>query len=311
MSHISQDLNRIADGFVAQPKGISTGFDSLDEAIWGFSPRTLVMVGGRPGTGKSSLMADLILATSKEVPVGVFSKEMPIEQLPPRLACNMANLNYHKVKKGSVSKKELDDYREAMEELKTLPIHVDYASNIIGAEDYWMKVCKESDPNIESKIMDFTIKKWVQEQGCKVIFVDYLQILDLLNKGVKDQRLKVGRIAELLRDYAKQYNITIVLLSQLRRFDQSQGRVPIPTMSDLKESGELEAHSDIILLLHRPSYYDDEKELGMFADRYEEDAAIILAKNRDGDTGNIKVDFCAYAMSYVDKKKPDLAEIPF
>ena len=305
MGHISENLNEVADNFCSQPMGISTGFNSLNESIWGFSPRTLVMVGGRPSMGKSSLMADLILATSKEVPVGVFSKEMPIEQLPPRLACNMANLNYLNVRKGNVSKMELDTYRDAMEELKTLPIQVDYESNVVGSSDFWLKVCKEDEPNIESKVLDFRIKKWVTEQGCKVIFIDYLQILDLLNKSVKDQRLKIGRIAELLRDCAKLYNITIVLLSQLRRFDASRGKTPVPSMSDLQESGQLEAHSDIILLLHRPEFYSEDRELDLYTDKVEDDALIILSKNRDGPAGNIQVNFNAFSMSYRDKSDVD------
>ncbi len=309
MGHISENLSEVADNFVSQSMGISTGFNSLNESIWGFSPRTLVMVGGRPGCGKSSLMADLILATSKEVPVGVFSKEMPIEQLPPRLACNMADLNYHNVRKGNVSKMELDTYREAMEELKTLPIYTDYKSNVVGSEDFWLKICKETEPNIESKIIDFQIKRWVAEQGCKIIFIDYLQILDLLNKAVKDQRLKVGRIAELLRDYAKLYDITIVLLSQLRRFDKSQGKTPLPSMSDLMESGQLEAHSDIILLLHRPQHYSEERELDLYSDKVEDDALIILSKNRDGPAGNIAVNFNAFSMSYRDKQ--DVKKVRF
>lgn len=311
MPHISENIQEVAKHFISQPMGYSTGFKDLDESLWGIHPKTLMMIGARPSMGKSSIMADLALAVSKEVPVGVFSKEMGGHQFPPRLACNLAKLNYHRVKKGDISDREKDEYFAAMDEVSKLPIYVDYDRYIIGDNDYWITARKSSEPNIESYILDTQIKHWVQEQGVKVIFVDYLQILDLLDRGIKDQRLKVGKMAEILRDYAKQYNITMVLLSQLRRFDQSQGRVPVPRMSDLQESGQLEAHSDTILLLHRPSYYDDEKELGMFEDRYEDDAAIILAKNRDGDTGNIKVDFCAYAMSYVDKKKPDLAEIPF
>ena len=304
MGHISKNLKKITEGFVNQPMGIATGFESLDESIWGFSPRTLVIIGGRPSTGKSSLMADLVLATSREVPVGVFSKEMPVQQFPPRLACNMAKLNYHNVKKGQVSKDDLDKFYSAMEELETLPIHVDYERNVVGHEDYWLRACKENDPNIESKMIDTKIKEWV-EKGCKIIFVDYLQILDLLNKGIKDQRLKVGKIAEMLRDYAKQYDITIVLLSQLRRFDKSQGKTPVPSMSDLMESGQLEAHSDIILLLHRPQYYAEDRELDLFTNTVEDDAIIILSKNRDGPAGNIYCDFHAYSMSYRDKNSDD------
>jgi replicative DNA helicase len=300
MGHIGENLKDITNNFVSQPKGISTGFESLDESIWGFNPKTLVMIGARPSMGKSSLMADLVLATAKEVPVGVFSKEMPIQQFPPRLICNLANINYHNARKGAIKKEEQDRLLAAREELETLPIYVDYERNVVGQEDYWIKACKENDPNVESKIMDTKIKEWV-EKGCKIIFADYLQILDLLNKGIKDQRLKVGKMAEILRDYAKQYNITFVLLSQLRRFDQSKGKTPIPTMSDLMESGQLEAHSDIILLLHRPQYYSEDRELDLFTNNVEDDALMILAKNRDGPAGNICCDFHSYSMSYRDK----------
>jgi replicative DNA helicase len=307
MAHISENLDALSKGFLSQPMGMSTGFPSLNEAIWGFSPSTLVMIGGRPSMGKSSLMADLILSTSKEVPVGVFSKEMPDTQLPPRLACNLADLNYSNVRKGNLTDTEKDKYFAAMEELKTLPIHIDYNRNIVGHDEYWIKARKETQPNIESYIMDTKVKEWV-DKGCKIIFADYLQILDLLDKGVKDHRLKVGKIAETLRDYAKQYKITFVLLSQLRRFDKSQGKTPVPSMSDLQESGQLEAHSDIILLLHRPEYYNEDRELGLFTNKVENDAVMILSKNRDGPAGNIDVDFCAYSMSYKDKSSNMLGE---
>ena len=310
MGHISDNIKETAKHFYKQPMGISTGFDSLDNALWGVHPRTLVMVGGRPSMGKSSIMADLVLATSKEVPVGVFSKEMGNLQFPPRLACNLAGVNYHKVHTGSVNKKEQDDYFAAFDEVSKLPIYVDYNRYIVGSENYWVKARTETEPNIKNYIMDFEIKKWVQEHGVKVIFADYLQIFDLLNKSIKDQRLKVGKIAEILRDYAKEYNITMVLLSQLRRPDPREGKMPVPTMKDLLESGQLEAHSDVILLLHRPAYYDEEKKLDLITNIKEDDAQLILSKNRDGMVGNIDVDFWAYSMSYKEKGARS-NELPF
>lgn len=295
-------IKKVTKGFVNQPMGISTGFYSLDEAIWGFTPRTLVMVGGRPSMGKSSLMADLILATSKEVPVGVFSKEMPKEQLPPRLVCNFANLNYHNVRKGKITEEEKDKYFAAVAEVESLPIYVDYDRYLVGTEKYWVeRRKKEGFPNVESYIMDLKIKEWVAEKGCKVIFADYLQIFDLLDLSKTQERLKVGKIAYILREYAKKYGITFVLLSQLRRFDVSQGKAPLPTMSDLKESGELEAHADIVMLLHRPEYYRTDRKLELFSSVVEDDAVILMGKNRDGPAGNVDVNFCSYAMSYRDK----------
>ena len=310
MEHISKRLKQDAKNFINQPMGISTGFKDLDEALWGFQPQKLMVIGGRPGQGKSGLMGDLILATSREVPVGVFSCEMPPEQFNPRLACNIACLNYHAVRRGKISATEEDNYTEALDQIESLPIIVDYSNGIIGTDEYWIKA-RHIDPK---SVIDYKFSEMVK-QGCKIIYVDYLQLVTHIDKSKKDRRLEVGKIAEILRDYAKSYGVTVVLLSQLRRFDQGRlygDEPPVPTMDDLKESGEIENHSDIVILLHRPQFYNKTKELS-FNNIIEEDASLIIEKNRDGPTGSIAVDWHGYAMSYKDKngKKEYLEEVPF
>lgn len=305
MEHISVKIKEVASSFIGQSRGITTGFEQLDETIWGLQPQKLIVIGGRPGMGKSGIMADMILASSDEVPVGVFSCEMPREQLSPRLACNLANLNYHNVRRGKISKPEKERFNDAIKVIEKRPIFTDHDNGIVGLDDYWLK---QRELKAE-QIIDYKLKKMVSIHGCKVIFVDYLQLIQHINLSKKDRRLVVGDIAETLRDYAKKYYVTVVLLSQLRRFDQARYREdgkkapPLPTLDDLKESGEIENHSDTVILLHRPQYYYMEKEIDLVTNVVEDDALLIVAKNRDGCTGSIKVDWKGFKMSFCDKGK--------
>jgi replicative DNA helicase len=304
MQHISKKIKEVASSFIGQSRGITTGFDQLDETMWGLQPQKLIVIGGRPGMGKSGIMADMILAASTEVPVGVFSCEMPREQLSPRLACNLANLNYHNVRRGKISEDEKKNFDDAIDVIEKRPIFTDHDNGIVGLDEYWLKQRELT----EQQVIDYKLKKMVSVHGCKVIFVDYLQLIQHINLSKKDRRLIVGDIAEALRDYAKKYYVTVVLLSQLRRFDQARYREdgkkapPLPTLDDLKESGEIENHSDTVILLHRPQYYYMEKEIDLVTNVVEDDALLIVAKNRDGPDGSIKVDWLGYAMSYRDKE---------
>jgi len=302
MKHISDGIERLRENFVDQPRGITTGFNDLDLAIWGMQPRQLITVGGRPAMGKTGVMVDIALAASKEAPVGIFSLEMDADRLQARMASNLADLNYRNVRSGEVTDAEQDKFMDAAALLKDQQIYVDDGAGIMGIEPYWLKQRKL---NIE-KTMDHKIKMMVQQHGCKVIMVDYLQLITLTDSRMKDRRIIVGNITEALRDYAKRYDFTCVLLCQLRRFDQarygnSKNKVaPTPTLDDLKESGEIENHSDIVVLLHRPEYYDEKRDLMLTEDIIEDNAQLMIRKNRDGPTGNIPVAWHAFSMSYRD-----------
>lgn len=307
MRHISDDIGGLENNFVNQPMGISTGFDELDQAIWGLQPGQLMVVGGRPAMGKTSFMADVALSASKESPIGIFSLEMPFDRLQARLCANLADLNYRNIRAGNTSKREQKLFMEAGDLLKDKQIYIEDEPGIIGMDDYWLKQRKLSI----SKTMDYKIKTMVKEHGCKVIIVDYLQLIMHINAGMKDRRLIVGSVCEMLREYAKLYKFNCVLLCQLRRFEQTRYDSkkdkkkantellgPLPTLDDLKESGEIENHSDVVVLLHRPEYYNDRKEINLAQDIIEQNAMLMIRKNRDGPTGNVPVEFHSFSMSY-------------
>lgn len=302
MKHISKDIEKLEENFMCQPMAVSTGFNELDKAIWGLQPKQLLTVGGRPAAGKTGLLVDVALAAGKESPVGIFSLEMPYNRLQARMCANLADLNYRNIRSGDVTQDEKDKFLAAAETLKELPIHVDDSPGILGIDQYWLKQRKIG----VEKTMDYKIKKLVQEQGCKVIMIDYLQLVTNINASIKDRRIVVGNITEQLRDYAKQFDFCCVLLCQLRRFEQARygttkNKVaPLPTLDDLKESGEIENHSDIVVLLHRPEYYVDTKEINLTTNTIENNALLMIRKNRDGPTGNVPVEWHSFSMSYRD-----------
>lgn len=300
MKHVSEQIDGLYDRFYNQPMGITTGFEELDQAIWGFQPEQLITVGGRPGMGKTGIMADMSLAASVKDPVGILSMEMPYERLQARLSANIADLNFRNIRAGKITEDERKKFNAASQQLKTRKIFIDDAPGILGIDPYWLKARKM---RLESTL-DYKIKVMVQQHGCRVIFVDYLQLIAYTNVQVKDRRIIVGKITEELRDYAKQLGFCCVLMCQLRRFDQARyvgkKKIPIPTLDDLKESGEIENHSDVVVLLHRPEYYNRKKELLLTDNVVETDAELMVQKNRDGPPGNIPVEWHGFSMSYRD-----------
>lgn len=301
MEHIGDNIEELKEQFVCQPCGVTTGFKDLDIALWGFQPKRLVTIGSRPGVGKSSLLVDLALASSKEIPVGIFSKEMDRLELKARFAANLADLSYSKIRAGNITDVDKDKFLDYAQSVAKLPIFVDYKTKFVGIDPFWLGRKKLS---IE-KTVDFQMKKMVEEKNCKVIFIDYLQLFQYIDASERDIRVSTGKIAEIFRDYSKRYNICVVLLSQLRRLNQNKytgkkKNTPIPSMEDLKESGHIEEHSNVIILLHRPSYYEKTKELNLVNDEIEDDAMLMIEKNRDGPTGSIAVEWHGYSMSYRD-----------
>lgn len=300
MKHVSEQIENLKEQFVSQPIGITTGFDELDKAIWGLQPKQLITVGGRPAMGKTGLMVDMALAAGRESPVGIFSLEMPYNRLQARMSANIADLNYRNIRAGVSTAEEREKFYAAGQELKNRQIFIDDSPGMLGIDPYWLRA---RSMKLEST-MDYKIKCMVQQHGCRVIFVDYLQLIAFTNASIKDRRIIVGSITEKLRDYAKELDFCCVLMCQLRRFDQARysgkNRIPIPTMDDLKESGEIENHSDVVVLLHRPEYYNRKKELVLTDNVVEVDAELMVQKNRDGPPGNISVEWHGFSMSYRD-----------
>ena len=247
--------------------------------------------------GKSSLALDISLNVSKIDPTMFFSLEMSFEQLQMRAVCNIANLSLHRVSKNDITTHEQVILDKATEDLKSRKLFVDdiattiYPNNLLDTHKKYEKMPENS---INVKI-DRAINL-----GCKLIVIDYLQ---LMHYGVwsGQEYLRLHGITWALKELTKTYQIPIVLVSQLSRPDKERyvdGKTPRPRLTDLRGSGDIEQDAYIVLLLHRPEFYETNKKLDLFSDGIET-AELILAKNRDGIAGcTLPVKWCGSIMSF-------------
>ena len=307
MNHIKNKIRTLTKKIGEKPIGPSTSFLRLDAATRGFLPCKLFIIGARQGCGKSSLMVDMAFAASKTVPVGIFSIEMPEQELVERAACNYADLNYNKLTSNKGTQKEMELLDKAAEAISELPIYYDDSPGYIGINDWFFEQKKiPIEKSITSKI-----EKWAK-QGIKVFFIDHLHITSWVGKEA-DKKIQMGETSRILAGITKKLEVCIVLLSQLRRFNPSDFKkkkgepvIPEPKIEDLKESGDVENNANVVILLHRPQLYQFNEELELFEynNKIETDAKLILCKNRGGPTGKLSVDFHCHSMSFWDKDKP-------
>jgi len=280
-----------------QKFGIRTGFEKLDQTILGLRPSHLVTVAGVSGIGKSSFMADLAIAGAREVPVAMFSLEMGTDLMYDRLVCNFADINYHNKVLGELSPQDLRDLNKASKAIEKLnDIVIDHESDTMYPS--WIR--KKDDAPENS--LELAIEKYYNQYGCRLFFIDYVQIV---NYGFKteSETLRVKALTGTLHKLCLQFDVPIVIFAQLKKEvgDVKHVNENRPSMTDIRDSGFIINDSDIILLLHRPEYFESRlDEIDLFQQR-SEDAEIIVAKNRNGMTGSVHCKFHGYSMKWVDE----------
>jgi replicative DNA helicase len=272
--------------------GISTGLKDLDAVILGLRPAHLIIIAAYTGVGKSSLMADLTIAAARSVPVAVFSLEMGCDLFIQRMAYNFADLNYHRGISGDLSQSDIKDLKTAQASIEKLNnIYVNQSADCMYPS--W-RLEKENKPE---NSLEITIEKYYAE-GCRVFLIDYIQYV---NYGFKaeSETLRIKELTKNLHAMAVKYSVPIIAFAQLKKEVDDKKRDPIPSLSDVRDSGYILNDSDIILLLHRPEYFQKKKEIDLFSNCVE-DAQIIIAKQRSGPLGIIPVKFNCYNMHWRD-----------
>lgn len=262
----------------ADSMGIPTGFPRLDTLSQGLKPGEVFVIAARPSMGKSALMMNIVeaVAVDQHLPALVFSMEMNAKALMRRMIFPRARISPASVSKGfKPTNGELARIQRASQELAEAPIFIDETEGItIGELRAKARRRKRSD-------------------GLALIAVDYLQLMRSRSRQAQNSREReVAEISAGIKGLAKELEVPILLLAQLNRSPESRSgkNTPagIPRMSDLRESGSIEQDADMIGLLHRPAYYaetDEERE------RLAGRATLILAKNRNGETGSIPMTF--------------------
>ncbi len=247
--------------------GISTGFLDIDEMLsGGLHRKDLVIVAARPSMGKTSLGLDFtqnIAATG--IPSVFFSLETSGEQLGMRMLCSDANVNSRDFQRGRLLETQWPKLIISAGKCMNYPIWIDDRPGV-------------SPLYVRAGIQK--LKMQIPELGLAV--VDYLTLLHLANhRGNRQQ--EVGMIAQMLKNTAKEFDMPLVVLSQLSRACESR-KPPRPIMSDLRESGEIEQVADVIMFLYRPSQYSDDRE-------HTDIVELIVGKNRNGATGTLNLTF--------------------
>lgn len=278
-----------------KPKfGISTGLIGLDSAILGLRPAHLIMVAACSGMGKSAIMTDMTLAAAKEVPVAMFSIEMGVRLTTERMIYNVADLNYHRGISGDLSPGDKKDLKAAGETIKGLKnIYIDEESDCM----YPSWILEKSSP--ENSI-ELAIERYY-EAGCRVFFIDYLQIVNFGFKS-ESETLRIKKLTGKLHKLAVKYQVPIVALCQLKKDaadKKARGKDTAPVIADIRDSGYIINDSDVILLLHRPEYFEKKDEVDLFTNHVE-DAQIIVAKQRSGPLGPIDCKFHSFSMKFTD-----------
>lgn len=251
--------------------GVPTGLDEWDDKTSGLQKEDLIVIGAEPGMGKTSLLLTTIRHSCIHggVPMAIFSLEMSAGQLVDRTLSAESNVDSQVVRNPL---KQSDDERLAI-----------YAARdrIAGSPLYI-----DDNPGATADEIKSKSRRFVEEYGVQVIMIDYLQIMGWGH--IKDERQALEYITRELKGLAKELQITVILLSQLKDNPSEKKGTP-PTMKRLKGSRAIEADADVVILIHRPEYYDILE--GPNKEDFRGIAGLIFDKNRHGSKGTVKVRF--------------------
>ncbi len=260
--------------------GVPSGFTGLDRETLGWQASDLIILAARPAMGKTAFVLTMArnMAVEHQVPVAFFSLEMSSNQLVKRLLVSETGLSADQIRGGKkLANHELVQMNEKIKDLSKAPLYID------------------DTPSLSVYEFRSKARRLVRNAGVKLIVIDYLQLMtgppEL--RGMREQ--EVANISRSLKSIAKELNIPIIALSQLSRAVETRGGNKRPQLSDLRESGAIEQDADIVIFIHRPDYYgmeDDNTTKGL--------AEIIIAKHRNGSTGDVKMKFRASEVRFVD-----------
>jgi replicative DNA helicase len=257
-------------------RGVPTGIAPLDEKLSGLQKTDLIILAARPSVGKTSFALELArnAAMKSNVPVGVFSLEMGVEQLVDRMMAAEAKVDLWKLRTGRLSLDEdFERIKNSLDKFNKAPILIDdQAANSIT--------------RMRSVIRRYNVE---HDAPIGLVIVDYLQLMST-SKNYDSMVNQVTEISRSLKALAKEFNVPVLALSQLSRAVEARGGRP--RLSDLRDSGSIEQDADIVMFLHRENKEED--TFGSY------DLDVLIEKHRNGPTGEIKLKFDAKKMSFTE-----------
>lgn len=257
--------------------GVPSGFKELDALTAGFQKTDLIVLAGRPGMGKTALALSILAhaAIDHRKTVAFFSLEMGREQLVQRVLCRQAQVNMHLLRTGKLSQRDYPKLSLAVGPISDSKIFID------------------DHPSLNILELRAKCRRLKAQQGLDLVMVDYLQLMQGSGR-MENRQQEISQISRGLKALAKELEIPVIALSQLSRAVEQRGGDGEPKLSDLRESGAIEQDADIVMFVYRDEMY---KKEGVEPEKGK--AKIILAKQRNGPTGEVPVTFISDYAAFV------------
>lgn len=280
MKKIGSRINSIAKRMVDPSRGVATGFKDLDFMTLGLQPAEMMIIGGRPSMGKTSLL--LQLAWQVDCPALIISAEMSEQAVGERLIAHVAGVSMRKIKKKKTTAAEKKMSHDALDLIRDRELYI------------------SDETRVTPNVIEGEIRSLIKDTGCKspCVFVDYLQLLSM-DDFYGGETAEVTALSKELKAITRRLDVRMVVASQLNRANE-QRETKEPRMSDLRGSGGIEQDADVIMLLHRPAYYRIHEDVESQDDRQ---AFGILCKNRNGPVGRLEYDWSKTTMTFSEKSE--------
>jgi len=286
----SQDIHPIKDDIIIMLKhiennmqnngltGIGTGLQLFDNFTGGLQKSDLIILAGRTSMGKTSLALTIArnAAVDFNIPTVIFSLEMSSIQITARASSMESGISSKEILNSKLSAVQSNNIRNSVSRLFDSKLFIAQSSNKITS--------------ILSSMMSYILKEKAQ-----LFVVDYLQLVTLNQKGISREQ-EVGQMARIFKNFAKENNVCIILLSQLKRGQESKNE---PSLSDLRDSGQIEEAADIVMFAHRPEYYgidtfeDGNSAIGK--------AEIIISKGRNIGLARFRLNFISHLTKFTNE----------
>ena len=286
-----------------QIEGLPTGFKYIDEKLLGLKKSEMIVIAARPSVGKTSFAMNIAecVALGKDIngkpfegangrphPVMIFSLEMDTQSLAKRMLCGRAHVSSWRISRNLMTKDQKADatiaLMRAAGELKSAPLYIDDASGLDIAD------------------LRARARRMKRQFGIELIVIDYLQLIQCREVAKQGRQIEVSRISGQVKAMAKELEIPVIVLSQLSRANEQRGdKNEVPKLSDLRDSGAIEQDADVVMMLRRPSMVRATRD-----DADTQNLAIVdVAKHRNGEIGDVKMDFYRDFTRFGDRSQKD------
>ena len=284
-------------------EGLPTGFKYIDEKLLGLKKSEMIVIAARPSVGKTSFAMNIAECVAmgadingrpfegengRKHPVLIFSLEMDADSLAKRMLCGRAHVSSWRIARNLMPRSEKADATSSLiraaGELKQAPIFIDDASGLDIAD------------------LRARARRMKRQHGIELVVIDYLQLCQCREVSKQGRQIEVSRISGQIKSMAKELQIPVIVLSQLSRANEQRGdKNEVPKLSDLRDSGAIEQDADVVMMLRRPSMVRATRD-----DVETQNLAIVdVAKHRNGETGDVKMNFFRDFVRFGDRSQKD------